>query len=327
MHTFLKIYEYSQFYNTPPRLVVIIKETCNEIIARASDYINGNSVASALNNPEEIGEVCKKLELTIDVCGKFKEYYFEYKRKSDGKWKLTLNALFARLDAYSERCHDILHLTTTIMQFNKLERIELGGTKGRTLTETLKQIFAEFQKAVENFRQLPYDTMDITKKNFDDDFMTFRQKMKELERRLASVITQGFDDNDTIMGKFRLLDCFEGILNRPIIQDELEKKHAILLDLFKQDLKNVQSIFLGGKDLIDKNDVRSPIYNNYPPIAGTLTWCKTLKDRIRDPFRRLDLLGNGIDEREEYKDINKLYDNILKIIEDYEQSKLILWEK
>lgn len=94
-----------------------------------------------MSNPEEIGEVCKKLETTIDICGKFKEYYFEYKRKSDGKWKLTLNALFSRLDAYSERCHDILHLTTTIMQFNKLERIELGGTKGKTLTETLKQIY------------------------------------------------------------------------------------------------------------------------------------------------------------------------------------------
>lgn len=61
--------------------------------------------------------------------------------------------------------------------------------------------------------------MDINEKNFDQDFMIFREKIKELERRLASVITQGFDDNDTMMGKFRLLDCFEGILNRPIIQD------------------------------------------------------------------------------------------------------------
>lgn len=55
MHTFLKIYTFSRFYNTPPRLVVLIKETCNEIIARASEYINGNAVASALNSPEEIG--------------------------------------------------------------------------------------------------------------------------------------------------------------------------------------------------------------------------------------------------------------------------------
>ena len=102
-------------------MVVLIKETCNAIIARANDYINGNTVAAALSSgSEDIVEVCKKLETTIDVCAKFKENYFEYKAKSDGKWKLTLNALFSRLDAYSERCHDILHLTTTIMQFNKL---------------------------------------------------------------------------------------------------------------------------------------------------------------------------------------------------------------
>ena len=82
MHTFLKIYTLSRFYNTPPRLVVLIKETCNEIIARASEYINGSAVASALTNAEDIGDVCKKLETTIDICGKFKEYYFEYKQKS-----------------------------------------------------------------------------------------------------------------------------------------------------------------------------------------------------------------------------------------------------
>ena len=240
---------------------------------------------------------------------------------------MTLNALFSRLDAYSERCHDILHLTTTIMQFNKLERVELGGTKGKTLTETIKQISEEFKKAVESFRALPYDTMDINQKKFDEDFLVFRGKIKELERRLASVVTQGFDDNDTIMGKFKLLDCFEGILNRPIIQDELEKKHAVLLDMYKQDLKCVQTVFLEGKVLIDRNDEKSPIYNNYPPVAGTLTWCRTLKSRISEPFKKIDNLGKGITEREEYKDVEKLHQNIEKIINDYEESKLGLWEK
>ena len=79
--------------------------------------------------------------------------------------------------------------------------------------------------------------MDIEIKLFDNDFYEFRSKIKELERRLASVITQGFDDCDTIHGRFKLLDSFEGLLNRPIIQDELEKKHIVLLDLYKQDMK------------------------------------------------------------------------------------------
>lgn len=88
--------------------------------------------------------------------------------------------------------------------------------------------------------------------------------------------------------------------------------------MYKQDLKTVQAIFLEGKNLIDKNDERSPIYNNYPPIAGTLTWCKGLKDRISEPFDKLATLGQGITDREEYKDVQKLYTNILKTIKDYE---------
>lgn len=62
-----------------------------------------------------------------------------------------------------------------------------------------------------------YNIMNIEERRFDDDFYKFRQRIKELERRLASILTQSFDDSDTIIGKFKLLDSFEGLLNRPII--------------------------------------------------------------------------------------------------------------
>ena len=52
------------------------------------------------------------------------------------------NALFMRLDSFLERCHDILDLTQTIVQFSKLAKIEVGGTKGNTLTASVKQVFA-----------------------------------------------------------------------------------------------------------------------------------------------------------------------------------------
>ena len=48
--------------------------------------------------------------------------------------------------------------------------------------------------------------MNIENREFDNDFYTFRHRMKELDRRLASILTQGFDDSDTIIGKFKLLD-------------------------------------------------------------------------------------------------------------------------
>lgn len=107
------------------------------------------------------------------------------------------------------------------------------------MTASIQQILEEFNKAVDDFTQVGYDIMDIEQRGFDDDFFKFRQRIKELERRLASVLTQSFDDCDTIVGKFKLLDAFEGLLNRPIIQDELERKQVTLLELYKEDLKVV----------------------------------------------------------------------------------------
>ena len=138
-----------------------------------------------------------------------------------------------------------------------------------------------------------YDIMDINerKPRFDDDFFKFKSRIKELERRLASVLTQGFDDSDTIIGKFKLLDSFEGILTRPIIQDELEKKHITLLELYKQDLKIVQSIFLEGKALVDKVDERAPISDNMAPITGAIYWTSGLYERIKEPMDKLSTLS------------------------------------
>lgn len=206
--------------------------------------------------------------------------YFEYKEKSQNQWKITTNALFVRLDSFSERCQDIMHLTSTIMQFSALQKIDIGNTKGKTLTATVEQIFIEFTAAQNQFTSITYDIMDIEKREFDDDFYKFKQRIKELERRIASILTQGFDDCDTIIGKFKLLDSFKDLLNRPIIQDELEKKHIVLLELYKTDLKVVGTLFMEGKALVDSNDEKAPIFKNLPPISGALYWTNGLLERI-----------------------------------------------
>ena len=46
--------------------------------------------------------------------------------------------------------------------------------------------------------------MDVTAKRFDEDFYAFRNKIKELERRVGSVLTTGFDDAPTMTGRFKV---------------------------------------------------------------------------------------------------------------------------
>ena len=196
-----------------------------------------------------------------------------------------------------------MQLTSTIQQFMKLDKIEIGNTKGKTLSNSIRTILTEFVQARDQFTSITYDIMDIEKREFDDDFFKFRQRIKELERRLASVLSQSFDDSDTIIGKFKLLESFEGLLSRAIIQDELEKKQINLLELYKTDLKTVAQIFQDGKVLIEKNDENGPISLNMPPISGAISWTSGLYERVREPMDRLQLLSQSIQDREEYKDI------------------------
>lgn len=48
---------------------------------------------------------------------------------------------------------------------------------------------------------------------------------------------QAFDDCTTISMTFKLLDSFEGLLDREVIAADLEKKHADLLYAYQSDLK------------------------------------------------------------------------------------------
>ena len=180
-----------------------------------------------------------------------------------------------------------MQMTQTIMQFNKLEKIEVGNTKGAAMTNAVKQIFEEFQNAQTKFCSVNYDVMDIEQRAFDDDFFAFRQTIKELERRIAALLAQSFEDCDTIIGKFKLLESFEGLLNRPSINDELEKKQTVLLDLYKNDLKKVNQVFAEGRELLAVNDPNSPISRNMPVIAGALNWSNGLRGRIQEPMDRL----------------------------------------
>lgn len=94
-----------------------------------------------------------------------------------------------------------------------------------------------------------YDVLDVEMKQFDDDFYEFRCQIKELERRLGSVLNQGFEDCATVFAAFKLIESFEGLLEREFIQADLERKHLELIKSYGADLRDVQDVFAKQKSL------------------------------------------------------------------------------
>lgn len=72
-----------------------------------------------------------------------------------------------------------------------------------------------------------------------------------------------------------------------------------LVQSYGADLKNVQELFLQNRD-------SPPISWNLPPIAGALTWCRGLVDRIQIPMAKLQQLDRTILDREEAKEVAKV---------------------
>lgn len=81
----------------------------------------------------------------------------------------------------------MIEFTRIVQEFSKLGKIFLGGTKGRTLTDSLRQAHKDFDHAVERFHYVKYDHMDINSKRFDDDYYAYRcQVRRKLFRPLIS---------------------------------------------------------------------------------------------------------------------------------------------
>ena len=45
-----------------------------------------------------------------------------------------------------ERCRDVMGFTKRVHQFSKMEKIYIGGTSGKELTEQIRAIYDKFNK-------------------------------------------------------------------------------------------------------------------------------------------------------------------------------------
>jgi dynein heavy chain len=82
-----------------------------------------------------------------------------------------------------------------------------------------------------------------------------------------------------------------------------------------------------GRALVDRADERAPISSNLPPIAGALNWTAGLLERIKEPMDKLTQLSQSIQDREEYKDVQKLFASLCKNLNEYDKMKIDQWEK
>ncbi|XP_026191394.1 dynein beta chain, ciliary [Cyclospora cayetanensis] len=321
----LLIWQHSSFYNKLSRIVVLIRQICNAVVRQAMRYISGQEVFKLLQQ-EEPKEALEKLAFALEVCDSLKSTYGDYALRAAAEgcsWALKAEVIFLRLDTYRERNLALSAVTTTAQQFSKLEKIEICGTKGSSLSASVQNLHLEFKEAMDNFQQIDFDPLSVDCKKPDKHFQAFRARVKDIEQRLASVLAMSFEDCGTISARLRLFDAFMPLLERPIMREEAGQQYTKLLKQFKNEIKQVHTIFLEGCRASD--DVTS-VFTNQPPVAKALNWTASLLSRLREPLQRLEKLGAALGKQpEELKDVCRQCESVGAGIEQYQRKIRFEW--
>ena len=200
------------------------------------------------------------------------------------------NALFLNLDDFINRCKELEQVINTNLNQQVLQNINIGGTKGDKFTKDIRFIMELFIETRKAFTSVDQDVMDVldpdpeNRKKFQKDQNKFNTAMKHIDKRVASVICQSFDDNTTFSSRFKLFEMFDELILRPKIDEEITKKQFSLLDAYKKDLKIYHGVFVHCSGLIEKQDPKSPIPRNMPASSGAIKWAEGNLDRFVPVF-------------------------------------------
>ncbi|XP_012658288.1 dynein heavy chain 17, axonemal [Otolemur garnettii] len=330
LDTIAFIWATSEHYNTPSRTIVILQEFCNQIIEMTRTYLSPEEVLKGLQG--EIEEVLLGISLSVNVLQElYRAYDFccanmklFFKDKEPVPWEFPSSLAFSRMNSFFRRVQTIENLYKTAIEFLKLEKIELGGVKGNILGKLVTQIYEEVFELVKVFADCRYDPLDPGDSSFDDDYADFETKIKDLDRRLATIFCQAFDDCCSIESSAKLLYMCGSLLERPLILTEVVPKYSVMLEMFNTELDNAKILYDAQMAASAEGNI-PPIHKNMPPVAGQLKWSLELQEKLEVSMRHLKHIDHPVMSSVEANLVYQKYDEMMTLLRDCRQKAYQQW--
>ena len=283
MHTVCLVYANSDHYNTPAKIITLMKEICNLLMSLSKKHMDPKMIFKI-----EVEEALDKVSTALNTLKAFKRCFREYKSKLPSyctknnipkAWKFQEQLIFKNFDIFIDRLKIIAEFFTTSSQFLKLEKVEIGGIRGKLLTEGVRKIFHQFKDVYATFGRKDYDCSDPDEKRFLQDFNKFNSQVWMMDRKLAAALTRAFDDCTCSDAIFKLFDIFGNLLQRGLISLEVSEKMPLLAVRVNEELEDAKIVFRNQQQMIKQNSL---LFNdkNVPIAAGQLKFSGQLRTKI-----------------------------------------------
>ncbi|KAK2885147.1 hypothetical protein Q8A73_021621 [Channa argus] len=320
MHTVCLVWANSRYYSTPAHLIVLLQETCNLLIQQARVYLVPEEVLRG-----EVSESLLKVQTSLDILQLFRDTYEERRAnltqyKKNGSlvkpWDFSPLLVFSRLDCFINRVRTIKDILLTAVDLLKLEKLEIGGIQGRALSQQVQLLHQKFVETFKVFTEKPYDCLDLSNRDFEEDVREFQLKIDDTDRQLGAIFCQAFDEASGLEHAFKVLDMFGSLLERTLMAKDALDHYPLLVSIFDKELDCCKVLY--NKHIQAAEALGSaPVNKNMPSVAGGLRWAQELQQRIQTPFSKFrHLTYPCLDSAKGARVIQK-YEDMMQLLDRY----------
>ncbi|XP_022915026.2 dynein beta chain, ciliary isoform X1 [Onthophagus taurus] len=326
IHVICLIWSNSKYYDQV-KLIVLLKQVCNLLIQEAKKFLDPTTLFHS-----DTDEAMQRIGITIRHLKRFFSlftYYKEnlqrfYKDRPPELWTFHPNTVFERFFAFLERLQTIQWFFNTILEFSKLEKVEIGGLKGRNLSAKVVEVFGEFQSCFSVFSGKSYDVLDPDDESFVEDFAKFKQKIFEMDLKLSSILVQAFEDCNNLESVYKLINIAGSVLDRPLIKEEFTSKYNKIVEMLEEEIKTAE--FLFREQLKHKRKHGEFVVDKYmPPVSGSLRWTRNLRLRILSPIEQFKKLQHPITKSDKALELIQKFDHLGQQLRDFDKALFIEW--
>jgi dynein heavy chain, axonemal len=274
----------------------------------------------------------QRISQTIKILKYYRTIFDEYKEslaqffgdRPVVQWTFHPNAVFERFDAFLDRLHTIQWFFYTVIEFLKLEKVEIGGLKGRILSGRITAVSLEFNQCFSSFASKSYDVLDPDDESFKEDFEKFQDRILELDMKLAAILCQAFDDSHNLESVFKLISIVGTVLERPKIKEEFTYKYQAILNMLDDEITTCELIYFKQIQFYRANghlnvELRSP------PVSSAIRWVNQLSCRITTPIKSFQALQHPIVDTEDAQMLMIRYNNLMERLRRFEKEIFEKW--
>ncbi|XP_036329883.1 dynein heavy chain 8, axonemal-like [Rhagoletis pomonella] len=260
----------AHYFNTPSNVTGLFVKISNQLTLTSRRYLTDSDRMVLWNLPPN--NVIAKINKCNEIIEYYKTIYLQTVEDmafaNENPWIVSKVYTFTCLQKFQARLEKIRDIFNTELIYSVLDRINISG---------MEKFNAQIKGARSTIASKPYDPLDYRIDLFNKDYNAFIKEVEQAEVGMQQFVKQQIADVPIAESVILILQRFEHLgleclcLDRRYLEvvEMLEKEMFLLKDVYNEERGNP---FIG---------------RNMPPVAGRITWIRSIFKKIDEPMKVL----------------------------------------